>query len=120
MGHYVSEDGGPRMMRSVQFARNEHGKAVHPTQKPVEICSPLVRYSVPPVGLVLDPFMGSGSIGVAAVQAGHRFIGVERDPRYFEIACRRIEDAQSPRAVLAPVVAPSHPGSTRDLFDVAA
>ena len=43
---------------------------------------------------ILDPFAGSGTTGVAAVQMGRRFIGIEREPKYFEIACRRIEDAQ--------------------------
>lgn len=43
---------------------------------------------------ILDPFMGSGTTGVAAVQMGRRFIGIEREPSYFEIACKRIEQAQ--------------------------
>ena len=43
---------------------------------------------------ILDPFMGSGTTGVAAVQMGRKFIGIEREPKYFEIACKRIEDAQ--------------------------
>jgi site-specific DNA-methyltransferase (adenine-specific) len=90
---YVSEDGGPRLQRSVIEARSCHGFAVHPTQKPVEIIKPLVQYSVPPCGAVLDPFTGSGSVGVAAVRLGRRFIGIEINPAYFDIACRRIEAA---------------------------
>jgi DNA modification methylase len=43
---------------------------------------------------ILDPFMGSGTTGVAAVQMGRDFIGIEREPKYFDIACKRIEDAQ--------------------------
>jgi len=43
---------------------------------------------------ILDPFMGSGTTGVAAVQMGRKFIGIELDPDYFKIACKRIEDAQ--------------------------
>lgn len=65
----------------------------HPTQKPVE----LMKWCIEQVGfpgVVLDPFMGSGTTGVAAVQMGLQFIGIERDPTYFDIACRRIEDAQ--------------------------
>src|SRR3546814_666825 len=65
-GHYVSEDGGPRLVRSVIKVANEHGKAVHPTQKPLEIVAPLINYSVPPGGIVIDPFYGSGSLGIAA------------------------------------------------------
>ncbi len=68
----------------------------HPTQKPVGLMAWCIeRAKVPAGGVVLDPFMGSGSTGVAAVQAGHRFIGIETDPGYFEIACRRIDEAQA-------------------------
>ncbi len=90
---YASEDGGPRMMRSVIYAASCHGEADHPTQKPVTVVSPLVQYSVPTGGVVLDPFMGSGTTGVACVKLGRRFIGIEIDPGYFDIACGRIEDA---------------------------
>ena len=64
---------------------------VHPNEKPVPLLRRLLRKCPP--GPVLDPFMGSGSTGVAAVRLGRPFIGVEIDPRYFEIACRRIEEA---------------------------
>jgi DNA modification methylase len=65
----------------------------HPTQKPIAVmrwCLGLLETTGP----VLDPFMGSGTTGVAAVQMGRDFIGIEREPKYFDIACRRIEDAQ--------------------------
>jgi site-specific DNA-methyltransferase (adenine-specific) len=80
-GHYVSEDGGPRLVRSVIDVANEHGKAVHPTQKPLGIIAPLIAYSVPHGGVVIDPFMGSGSTGIAAHQLGRHFIGCEDDPQ---------------------------------------
>jgi site-specific DNA-methyltransferase (adenine-specific) len=89
--HYVSEDGGPRMMRSVLYMPNEHGRALHPTQKPVEICTPLLRYSVPPGGVVLDPFMGSASIGMAARIEGRGYIGIEQDPEHFTTSQRRMD-----------------------------
>lgn len=89
-GHYVSEDGGPRMMRSVLSIANEHGRALHPTQKPVDLCLPLVRYSVRPGGIVLDPFMGSASIGMAARIAGRRYIGMDDDSGHFSTAGRRM------------------------------
>lgn len=54
----------------------------------------LVVSLVPVGGSCLDPFMGSGSTGVAAVLEGRDFIGIEKDPEYFRIACKRIEDAQ--------------------------
>jgi len=64
----------------------------HPTQKPVSV----MRWCIEQAGApetILDPFMGSGTTGVAAVQLGRKFIGIEREPKYFEIACRRIEQA---------------------------
>jgi len=98
---YASEDGGPRKQRSIIFARSCHGYAEHPTQKPVEIIAPLIQYSVPKGGLVIDPFMGSGSTGVACHEHGRRFVGIELNPEYFDIACRRIEDAQRQGRLIA-------------------
>lgn len=66
----------------------------HPTQKPVKLMRRLIRASTTTDCVVLDPFMGSGTTGVAAVQMGRDFIGIEREPKYFDIACKRIEDAQ--------------------------
>jgi site-specific DNA-methyltransferase (adenine-specific) len=64
---------------------------MHPTQKP----EPLMRWCVAmTTGDVLDPFMGSGTTGVACARLGRRFIGIEIEPKYFDIACRRIEEAQ--------------------------
>lgn len=63
----------------------------HSTQKPVGIMSTLCKI-VPPGGVVLDPFMGSGTTGVGALVIGRAFIGIEKDERIFEIACRRIDD----------------------------
>jgi site-specific DNA-methyltransferase (adenine-specific) len=65
----------------------------HPNQKPVQCLSPLVDKFAPDFGTVLDPFMGSGSTGVACVRAGINFIGVECDPIYFATAERRIYEA---------------------------
>jgi site-specific DNA-methyltransferase (adenine-specific)/modification methylase len=64
--------------------------------------SSLVSLFSDPGELICDPFMGSGSTGVAAVQSGRKFIGVEREPRYFEIAVRRIEDAQRQSSLFDP------------------
>ena len=68
--------------------------AEHETQKPVALMEHYIGNSSEAGQIILDPFMGSGTTGVAAVQMGRRFIGIEREPKYFEIACRRIEDAQ--------------------------
>jgi site-specific DNA-methyltransferase (adenine-specific) len=66
----------------------------HPSQKPIEVMRWCVRQLPDDAQTILDPFMGSGTTGVAAVQMGRDFIGIEREERYFEIACRRIEQAQ--------------------------
>jgi site-specific DNA-methyltransferase (adenine-specific) len=65
----------------------------HPTGKPIGLFSEFVRDFTDLGETVLDPFMGSGTTGVAAIQMGRKFIGIEREPKYFEIACKRIEQA---------------------------
>lgn len=65
----------------------------HPTQKPLALMKWCIEQTGNPQ-TILDPFMGSGTTGVAAVQMGRKFIGIEREPKYFDIACKRIEDAQ--------------------------
>jgi len=66
---------------------------VHPTQKPIALMKWCLGF-LPEAQTILDPFMGSGTTGVAAVQMGRKFIGIEREEKYFQIACKRIEDAQ--------------------------
>lgn len=63
----------------------------HPTQKPVPLMEWCIRFIKG--HSILDPFMGSGTTGVACVRLGRYFIGIEREPKYFDIACRRIEEA---------------------------
>lgn len=72
--------------------RSERGivKNMHPTVKPVDLMRWLCRLVTPPGGLILDPFCGSGSTGVAAVAEGFEFVGIEKEPEYVEIARRRI------------------------------
>lgn len=75
----------------------------HPTEKPVMLMAALVDVQTEPGSLVLDPFMGSGSTGVAAVGMGRRFVGIEHDPVHFDTACRRIEAAYNqPRLFAEP------------------
>lgn len=77
---YVSEDGGPKLMRSVIQMRNCHGRAIHPTEKPDALLEILIRTSCPVDGLVGDLFAGSGAGGEAAMRAGRRYVGTEIDP----------------------------------------
>lgn len=79
--------------RFVMRPQNMDGGKVHPTQKPVELMSWCIDQLPHEVGTILDPFMGSGTTGVAAVKRGKAFYGIEREPSYFDIACRRISDA---------------------------
>lgn len=81
---------------SVPKVKGERPSAVaniHPTVKPVDLMRWLCRHVTPPGGLTLDPFMGSGTTGIAAVREGFRFVGIEQSPEYFAIACKRIEAA---------------------------
>jgi len=68
----------------------EEWRNPHPTVKPIALMRYLVRLVTPPSGIVLDPFMGSGSTGIAALREGFNFIGIERDPAHFQTACERI------------------------------
>ena len=80
----------------------------HLTEKPVGLMLRLVKWLG--VGTVLDPFMGSGTTGVACANLGRKFIGVEIEPKYFDIACRRIEDAQRQGKLFEPEPAPEQVG----------
>lgn len=89
-GEYQSHDRGPRLLTSVIRARSMHGRAIHPTEKPAAILDPLIRYSVPVGGLVLDPFAGSGSTLLTARSLGRRAVGIEADEKYCEAAAKRL------------------------------
>lgn len=87
--------------RTKRFPRRDGNE--HPTQKPVAVMGWTLGFVSAPH--VFDPFMGSGTTGVACAMAGRRFTGVEVDPAYFDIACRRIEEAyKQPRLFAEPVV----------------
>ncbi|TPN34780.1 site-specific DNA-methyltransferase [Mesorhizobium sp. B1-1-6] len=88
--NYRTVEGGPRLQRSVIFARSEHGRAVHPTQKPIEIVEPLLLYSCPIGGAVLDCFAGSGTVGVVAQRHGIDATLIEGDQKFVAIACQRL------------------------------
>lgn len=88
--YYASEDGGPRIMRSVIYMRSMHGRAIHPTEKPAALLEILIRTSCPSGGLVGDFFAGSGSAGEAAAITGRQYVGCEIDPEMADRARQRL------------------------------
>ena len=77
---------------SMQAASEKNG---HPCPKPIAVMKWLVnKTTIAADSTILDPFMGSGTTGVAAMQLGRKFIGIEIEPKYFDIACERVENAQ--------------------------
>ena len=100
----------PKAVRRIQWRwngmiRQGNESRFHPTQKPAGVMRWVIDLC-PASQTILDPYMGSGTTGVAAVQMGRQFIGIEREPRYFDIACRRIEDAQKQAQLFPPEPAP--------------
>lgn len=90
---WTNMDRNARAFRMSQVEAYGSMDKKHPSQKPL----PLMKWCVnllPETEVVLDPFMGSGTTGVATMELGKQFIGIEREPAYFDIACRRIEQAQ--------------------------
>jgi DNA modification methylase len=85
---WVTQNDGHRFPVTIQHYPNETG--LHPTQKPVDLLAYLIRTYTNEGETVLDNTMGSGSTGVACIQTGREFIGIEKDAGYFQIAQRRI------------------------------
>ena len=85
----------PKAVRRLQWRwngmiRQGNEERYHPTQKPLEVMKWVIDLC-PKSETILDPFMGSGTTGVAAIQMGKKFIGIERESKYFDIACKRLE-----------------------------
>jgi len=101
---WMNKKGVPRVFRHVwdgMIKDSEKGDSrVHPTQKPVALMEWCIEQAGRPQ-TIIDPFMGSGTTGVAAMNLGLRFIGIEIDKEYFDTACHRIETAQSQRRLFA-------------------
>ena len=79
---------------SILHFHKPHHKGQHPTQKPVDLCRWLIRSYSNPGDIILDPTMGSGTTGMAAILEGRGFVGIEKDAHWYEVAQRRIEEAR--------------------------
>ena len=90
-GRRVFHDKRPKSV--VRAMRISGQQLIHPNEKPESLMGQLVASYAPPASLIFDPFMGSGTTGVACVNTGRNFIGIERDPGYFAIAEKRINEA---------------------------
>ena len=105
---WTSFDSNARQL-SVSIGETNPERVGHPTQKPLRLISWCLGF-VPKAQIILDPFMGSGTTGVACANLDRTFIGIEREPTYFDIACRRIEDAyKQPRLFDEPAPKPVQP-----------
>lgn len=87
---YGDKGSAARFFYCAKASKKDRGENNHPTVKPTDLMRYLCRLVTPPGGVVLDPFMGSGSTGKAAQKEGFEFIGIEREPEYVEIARQRI------------------------------
>jgi site-specific DNA-methyltransferase (adenine-specific) len=94
-GSCISDSGGAsRFFYCAKSSKSDRGESnVHPTVKPIKLMEYLIKLITQPNGVVLDPFMGSGTTGVAAKKLGFRFIGMEKEPEYLAIAEARIKGA---------------------------
>jgi site-specific DNA-methyltransferase (adenine-specific) len=105
-GHAKWNAGGKRGVYT-HCVNQRTREGTHPTEKPVSLMAELLLDFTKYGGSVLDPFMGSGTTGVSCVALGRSFVGIEKEPAYFDVACRRIEAAyQQPRLFEAPAAKP--------------
>jgi len=98
---WTSMDTNVRIFQWDPLARGDYRGKEHPTQKPIALMEWCIKQAGDPA-TILDPFMGSGTTGVAAVQMCRQFIGIERERKYFDIACERIARAQAQGQLLPP------------------
>ena len=83
-------------------------ESTHPCERPVGLYKWCIEQVPKQPQTILDPFMGSGTTGVAAIQLGRKFIGIEREPKYFDIACQRIEQAAAQGQLFEPAPVKQH------------
>jgi site-specific DNA-methyltransferase (adenine-specific) len=104
-GHSTWSDDGTRLVKSVlQIPNMWRRGAIHPTEKPLALLDPLIRYACPPGGLVVDPFAGSAATLVAARGLGRRAIGIEGNEKYAEKAARRLAAVAAQRSLFDEVI----------------
>jgi len=82
-----------KYMWNGMLRENNEPRGDHPTQKPIGIMDWVISHLPKNVDLICDPYLGSGTTGISAVKANKKFIGIEREQKYFDIACQRIYDA---------------------------
>lgn len=107
---FMINDPSSKALQSI-FQRDQSD---HPTEKPVSLCQLYIENSTARGGLVCDPFMGSGTTGVAALRSGRRFVGIEITQQWFDVACKRLEAALAEPSLFAEAM-PAPPQTT--LFD---
>lgn len=90
-----------RHMWNGMLRASENYQRVHPTQKPIVVMEWVINQMKKSPQTILDPFMGSGTTGVACMNLGRKFIGIEIEKKYFDIACERIEQAQKQQRLFA-------------------
>ena len=98
---WCSWDGNAKVLTRDPLANRDYAHKAHPTQKPVRVLEWAMLHA-PKSDTVCDPFMGAGSTGVACHNLGKRFVGIEREREYFDIACERIARAQAQCKLLPP------------------
>lgn len=94
---WANKPGAARIKRylwkGICQAGEKDARREHPTQKPVAVMAWCIEQLTPAAKVILDPFMGTGTTGVACIALGRKFIGIEIEPKYFDVACRRVEEA---------------------------
>lgn len=103
---WCSFDGAARRIEYPRSLALQDGKE-HPTQKPIAVMRWCIEKLPKGCETILDPFMGSGTTGVACAKLGRKFIGIELEPKYFDIACKRIEAAYKQPDMFIPRPAPA-------------
>ena len=97
---WTSQDKASRIFNYPRAKRMQDGKQ-HPTQKPLALMDWCLSF-LPDSKIIFDPFMGSGTTGVSSINLGKKFIGIEKEKDYFEIACKRISEAERQGNLLYP------------------